>query len=339
MPKVTFHKHPLQFNEPGGTSRGVLLEKPSWIIRLEEGNKIGIGEISLIPGLNPESPELVQAALDCGDSVLNMNLDHLPSLRFGLEMAQLSLQSASPFLLFPSAFTQGKAGIRINGLIWMGNKDTMVKRVKEKLDQGFRCLKLKVGAINFEEELSILKEIRKNFGVNDLEIRLDANGAFTGIAEQRLKALHPFGIHSIEQPIKPRHWQEMTDLCRQAIIPIALDEELIGITTEAEMRTIIHTIAPQYLIFKPSLIGGFGKCDNWIQLCSENNIPWWATSALESNIGLNAIAQWVFQKNNALPQGLGTGGVFSNNFSSPLHLKQDELYFSPEQSWSTIPGL
>lgn len=339
MLKVSFHKHPLQFNEPGGTSRGVLLEKPSWIIQLEQGNKTGIGEISLIPGLNPESPELVQAALNKGTQILDMNLDHLPSLRFGLEMAQLSLKANTPFTLFPSEFTEGKAGIPINGLIWMGNKETMVKRVKEKLNQGFRCLKLKVGAIDFNEELAILKEIRNNFSAADLEIRLDANGAFTGIAEQRLSALHPFGIHSIEQPIKPRHWQEMTDLCSQEIIPIALDEELIGITTEAEMQTIISTIKPQYLIFKPSLIGGFGMCDKWINLCSKNDIPWWATSALESNIGLNAIAQWVFQKSTPLPQGLGTGGVFSNNFSSPLHLKKDELHYSPEQAWQPIPGL
>ncbi|WP_430809287.1 MULTISPECIES: o-succinylbenzoate synthase [unclassified Carboxylicivirga] len=343
MLRASYIKRDLVFKEAGGTSRGVLLTKPSWFIRLEnEKGDVGMGECSVIPGLSPddtaELPEVIhQVCSNINNYCQNYHttLRAYPALRFALETALKGLTQQSAYALFPSAFIEGKASIPINGLIWMGDHDTMLKRIEAKLRDGFSCLKLKVGAIDFEKELSLLKHIRQHYSRNDLELRVDANGAFAPEnALERLEALSAYDIHSIEQPIKAGQWEAMHALCQQSPIPIAFDEELIGISDRADKESLLKDIKPQYIILKPSLIGGFQSADEWIALAQNHQIGWWATSALESNLGLSAIAQWVFQKNNPLRQGLGTGQVFTNNLTSPLFLKGEQLYYQPERMWS-----
>ena len=214
----------------------------------------------------------------------------------------------------------------------MGDIKYMRSQIIEKINRGFSCIKIKVGALKFESELQLIKEIRRDFTQGDLEIRLDANGAFKiNEALEKLERLNEFSIHSIEQPIKKNHWQEMAKLCELSPIPIALDEELIGINlSKAEL---LDTIKPDYLILKPSLLGGFTECDNWISLAKENGIKWWATSALEGNVGLNAIAQWVYTKNSKIRQGLGTGMLFKNNVNSPLEISADSIYLNEDKEW------
>jgi o-succinylbenzoate synthase len=339
--KATVKKLDLQFIHPGQTSRGTLHSKPSWFIILEDYGRKGIGECSVIPELNPEYSADYESKIHNLVAHINNNeapelaqLDHLPSIRFGYETALINLQNGQEGILFPSEFTEGVAGIPINGLIWMGNKEEMRIRIKEKLENGFGVLKLKVGSLEFEQEITLLHEIRSAFGSSDLEIRLDANGAFTmEQAAEKLKRLSDFQIHSIEQPIKAGQWDDMAELCLTSPLPIALDEELIGIFSLAEKQQLLEIINPQYIILKPSLLGGLDKSIEWIELAEKKNINWWATSALESNIGLNAIAQWVFTLKPAMVQGLGTGQVFSNNISSPLELKGNTLYYNIIKSW------
>jgi len=335
-------KYSLKFNFPGGTSRGVLQTKNSWFIKLTdlETGQFGIGECSYLEGLNPEKPSDYPEIF----STINVNLDletldeclvPFPSIRFGLEMALKDLQQGGKRILFQSDFTKGLNGIPINGLIWMGDREEMFNRIKEKMDAGFRCLKLKIGAIDFAEELSLLEYIRSHFSAADLEIRVDANGAFRADqALDKLQKLSSFHIHSIEQPIAINQWEQMALLSEKSPIPIALDEELINRINEAKRIALLTSIKPQYIILKPSLLGGFKATDSWIQLAEANNIGWWVTSALESNIGLNAIAQWVASLNTQIPQGLGTGQVFSNNFNSPLSIKNAALHFNQDQMWN-----
>ncbi len=334
-------KYSLKFNFPGGTSRGVLHTKSSWFIKLidVESGRLGIGECSYLEGLNPEKPTDYPEIF----SSINVNLDletldeclvPYPSIRFGVEMALKDLQSGGNKILFESAFTNGIKDIPINGLIWMGDRNQMFDRIKEKMDSGFRCLKLKIGAIDFNEEISLLKYIRSNFSKSELEIRVDANGAFhADKALDKLQRLSAFHIHSIEQPIAVNQWDEMAVLCEKSPIPIALDEELIGRNSEEERRSLLAHIQAQYLILKPSLLGGFKASSSWIELAEKNNTRWWVTSALESNIGLNAIAQWVASLDTSIPQGLGTGQVFSNNFTAPLQIKNAALHYNQDQSW------
>ncbi|MBW6481057.1 MAG: o-succinylbenzoate synthase, partial [Bacteroidales bacterium] len=248
----------------------------------------------------------------------------------------LDLQHESAGILFPSAFTRGEQGIPINGLIWMGSKQEMQSRIREKLDQGFRVLKLKVGALDFDEEITLLKNIRQQFKPSDLEIRLDANGAFSlEEAPGKLKQLSEYHIHSIEQPIKAGQWEAMGEICNTSLLPVALDEELIGISNPSIKEKLLDTIKPRYIILKPSLIGGLQKSKEWIDIAEEKNISWWATSALESNVGLNAIAQWVFTLKSKMVQGLGTGQVFGNNIESPLQLIGPELFYLQSKKWET----
>ena len=246
-------------------------------------------------------------------------------------MLELTL-SESPFKINDTNFSNFQDKIKINGLVWMGDIKFMRSQIIEKVNRGFSCIKIKVGALKFESELQLIKEIRRDFTHKDLEIRLDANGAFKiNEALEKLERLNEFSIHSIEQPIKKNHWQEMAKLCELSPIPIALDEELIGINlSKAEL---LDTIKPDYLILKPSLLGGFKECDNWISLAKENGIKWWATSALEGNVGLNAIAQWVYTKNSKLRQGLGTGMLFKNNVNSPLEISADSIYLNENKEW------
>jgi L-alanine-DL-glutamate epimerase-like enolase superfamily enzyme len=257
-----------------------------------------------------------------------------PSIQFGVEMAFQSLASETPFLLFPSAFTEGKKNMVINGLVWMGEGEFMKQQIEEKLAQGFHCIKLKIGAIDFQKELDLLYFIRQNFDADTIEIRVDANGAFhESDALYKLNQLSGYKLHSIEQPIAKNHTDSMSELCKNTPIPIALDEELIGVFSYAEKEALLIKIKPQYIILKPSFVGGFRGTQEWIDLAKKHQIGWWITSALESNIGLNAIAQWTFLQQNSMPQGLGTGGLYTNNFDCPLEVKNGHLSYNPNLDW------
>jgi o-succinylbenzoate synthase len=257
-----------------------------------------------------------------------------PSIQFGVEQAFLSFNSEDPYLLYPSEFTQNNSPIAINGLIWMGDELFMHQQIQKKLEEGFKCIKLKIGAIDFEREIALLKSIRNTYSEKEIELRVDANGAFIpSEAMAKLERLSLYGLHSIEQPIKAGNTNEMKELCLNTPIPIALDEELIGITDVTEKEKLLQIIRPQYIILKPSLVGGFRGSMEWIKIAEKLNIKWWVTSALESNIGLNAIAQWTFTLNNPLPQGLGTGGLYTNNFECPLKVKNGTISYEQTGSW------
>ena len=315
--KASYHKYTLNFKRPSGTSRGVMTTKETWFIVIENNDKKGIGECGILRGLSiddrPDYQGKLKWACDNINIGLNALLDELiefPSIQFGLEIAFKSLGSDNSFELFPSEFTRNNDSISINGLIWMGRKAFMKEQIKQKIEEGFRCIKMKIGAIDFSTELDLLSSIRKEFSKDDIELRVDANGAFSASeALEKLKHLSEFDLHSIEQPIKQRQWQEMASLCELTPLPIALDEELIGVFSIAQRKQLLKTIKPQYVIVKPSLIGGFENTTNWITLAKQHNIKWWITSALESNVGLNAIAQYTYTKKNNMPQGLGTGGL------------------------------
>jgi o-succinylbenzoate synthase len=289
--------HPLNFGVPVRTSRDLLRSKPTWYIRLTDttSGKFGLGEVSIIEGLSVESSKEIEVelhALRTGRKPPNPELFlHLPALRFGLEVAQASLHEEDAFRLFNSPFTLGKAAIPINGLVWMNTSPLMLNEAREKILEGFKCMKFKVGALEFEEELKLLESIRNEFG-DSIEIRLDANGGFTDRNPlEKLKTLSAFKIHSIEQPIKAGRISEMADLVQQSPIPIALDEELIGLDNFESKQELISAIQAPYIILKPSLLGGWKACDEWVELIEANGGSWWATSALESNIGLNGFQQ------------------------------------------------
>lgn len=338
MYQASFEKITLNFKLPAGTSRGILKSKNSWIIKIwrtEDPSFVGIGEASIIENLSPEWNENYENVLSDTlvdvSSHIKSNFIHLkdyPSIRFGLESALLNLHHALENVYFPSNFTRENGSIKINGLIWMGDKEFMYDQIKKKLDDGFDCIKMKIGAIDFESEMDLLKYIRSKFSKESVELRVDANGAFSvDTVYQKLNKISTFDIHSIEQPIAKGQWDEMSELCANTPLPIALDEELIGVKEIDSKLLLLSTIKPQYIILKPSLLGGFSASDEWIKIADSYNIKWWLTSALESNVGLNAIAQYAFTKNNPLPQGLGTGQLFTNNTLSPLVLKSDQLNF------------
>lgn len=339
---ATYTRHILQFKQPGGTSRGVLTTKETWFIIIEHQHRKGIGECGILRGLSADDRPDYEAKLawvckniHLGADTLCGQLIEFPSILFGLEMAFKSLESNHPFELFPSQFTQGEKAIPINGLIWMGTERFMEQQIKSKIESGFGCIKLKIGAIDFETELQLLKSIRKEFSSKDIELRVDANGAFLPKeAPDKLKRLSEFDLHSIEQPIKTGQWQEMASLCETTPLPIALDEELIGVFDRTKQRALLQTIKPQYIILKPSFIGGFSGSATWIELAQANGAGWWITSALESNVGLNAIAQWTYTLGNRMFQGLGTGSLFTNNFSSPLIVKNGTLRYDNSMVWN-----
>lgn len=342
MIKATYTKYLLHFKNPSGTSRGILKTKETYFIILEENGKKGIGETGLFRGLSiddvPHYEEQLAwacAHIDKGLAFFSAKFFNFPSIQFGLEQAFLSLQSASTHDLFPSKFTNGKATIPINGLVWMGDQSFMKNQIKEKLDAGFSCIKMKIGAIDFKTEIALLKSIRKEFSANEIELRVDANGAFSpNDALEKLKILSDLELHSIEQPIQQGQYEAMKTLCESTPLSIALDEELIGVFSLEEKRKLITEIKPQYIILKPSLIGGFEGSNTWIKLATENNCGWWITSALESNIGLNAIAQFTYTLKNKLPQGLGTGGLFTNNIQSPLEVNKGTLQYNTQKDWN-----
>lgn len=339
--KASFKKHILQFRQASGTSRGVLKTKTTYFLEIENEGSKGIGECALFKGLSyddvPNYEEKLQWVcnnIHLGKDVLLVELLHFPSIQIGVEQVFLSLESANKYELFPSKFTNGEDAIKINGLVWMGSKEFMQKQIKEKLANGFTTIKLKIGAINFEDELDLIKSIRNQFSKEDITIRVDANGAFTPTnALEKLKRLSNFDLHSIEQPIKQGQWQEMAELCSKTPLDIALDEELIGVLTKDEKQKVLDVINPQYIILKPSLVGGFKGSTEWIELANKKHINWWITSALESNIGLNAIAQYTYNLQSNLPQGLGTGALFTNNIDSPLEVKNGELRYNSELEW------
>ncbi len=340
--KASFKKYTLNFKRPAGTSRGILYTKETYFIFLSENGKTGIGEAALFKGLSyddiPEYENRLQWLINNiqlpKEKILE-KLKDFPSIIFGWEQAFLSLKAKNQFILFPTEFTQGEKGIPINGLIWMGDKKFMFEQIKQKLSEGFQVIKLKIGAIDFQDELDLLRYIRSQFSPQEIELRLDANGAFEPKnALDKLKRLSAFQIHSIEQPIKPRQFEELYNLCRKSPIPIALDEELIGYNHSFDKVRFLKQIQPQYIILKPALHGGFIGTDSWIDAAEKTNTGWWITSALESNIGLNAIAQFTADKKPTLLQGLGTGSLFTNNFNSPLSIKNGELIYQPDRQWN-----
>lgn len=340
--RATYHKYILDFKRPSGTSRGVLTKKETWFLKVTENGNTGIGECGLLRGLSIDDRDDYEEMLKytCDNinkkpEVLYDALKEFPSIQFGLEQALRSLKAENPFILFPSLFTEGNKAIKINGLIWMGDPVFMKDQIQQKIDEGYDCIKMKIGAIDFIEEIALLDFIRTNFSKDLIQLRVDANGAFRPEkALQRLKTLSEYDIHSIEQPIKQGQPLEMARLCRQTPLPIALDEELIGIFDVTKKKELLQIINPQYIILKPSLIGGFKGTDEWIELAENQNIGWWITSALESNVGLNAIAQYTFMKNVEMPQGLGTGSLYTNNLQSPLKVEAGFLRYEKNKKWN-----
>lgn len=339
--KAKYKKYVLKFKVPGGTSRGILKEKETWFLILEENGKYGIGECGILKSLSADDVPNYEQKISwvcenivLGEKTLLEQLSEFPSLQFGVEQAFLSLKANNPFELFPSQFTQEEAPIPINGLIWMGDEAFMRSQLEQKLKDGFRCIKIKIGAIDFNTELSVIESIRKDFSADEIEIRVDANGAFSPEeAAEKLQQLATYDLHSIEQPIKHGQWEAMAALCKSPPLPIALDEELIGVVTPEAKAQLLQTIQPQYIILKPSLVGGFAGSKVWIDLAEQYTIRWWVTSILESNIGLNALAQWAYTLNTDRPQGLGTGSLFTNNFNSPLEVVNGTLQYSTHKSW------
>lgn len=342
MINASYHKYILNFKRPSGTSRGVMTTKETWFVILEKEGKKGIGECGILRGLSVDDRPEYEAQLKWVCANINLGLDAIlselieyPSIQFGVEMAFKSLEAVDAFSLFPSPFNKGFDAIPINGLIWMGDEAFMKAQIKTKIEAGFDCIKLKIGAIDFQTELNLLKSIRQEFSVADIELRVDANGAFSiQDALEKLKQLSDYQLHSIEQPIKPKQFEVMAMLCEQTPLPIALDEELIGVFSKVDKLQTLQTIKPQYIILKPSLVGGFSGSQQWIDLAEQLNIKWWITSALESNVGLNAIAQWTYTLKNNMPQGLGTGSLFTNNFDSPLTVKSGNLHYNTEKDWN-----
>ena len=335
--KVTVSERVLHFKQPAGTSRGVYTTRKSWFVHLSDGECEGVGECAPLPDLScdarPDYGEVLQGFCDevCRTGQIDYEaMRPYPSMLFGLETAMLDLRRQERGVLFDTAFTRGEVGIRINGLVWMGSYEEMLQRMEEKLEKGFGCVKLKIGAIDFERELDLVKRIRQRFSFHDVELRLDANGAFPyEEALYKLELLSQYAIHSIEQPIRQKQWAFMAELCRESPLPIALDEELIGVNDPEMKSHMLGIIKPRYIVLKPSLHGGMAGCREWIAASKELGIGSWITSALESNIGLNAIAQFtsdVYGDDIRMPQGLGTGQLFTDNIPMPLEIRGDRLW-------------
>lgn len=327
----------LHFKQPAGTSRGVYTTRKIWLVYLSDGKKTGMGECAPLPDLSCDVRNDYEEVLEgfsqklCESGEIDYEaMRDYPSMLFGLETALLNLQHGD--IMFDTAFSHGEVGIPINGLVWMGNYDEMLQRMEEKLEKGFRCVKLKIGAIDFDQELDLVKRIRDRFSFHEVELRLDANGAFPyEEALYKLELLSQYAIHSIEQPIKAQQWALMAELCRESPLPIALDEELIGVNDPEMKHHMLNIIKPRYIILKPSLHGGMQGCREWIKTARDMGIGSWITSALESNIGLNAIAQFaadVYGDHITMPQGLGTGQLFTDNIPMPLEIRGDKLWRS-----------
>lgn len=351
--KITFEylKRTLIFKFDAGTSRGILKTKEVFWIKAFQTNRpeiVSWGEAAPLVKLSLDDREDFEEVLrttlaemskvsweETSANILNqlkgMIPFELPSIRFGLETALLDLQNGGRKMILGDGFYLGKKAIPINGLIWMGEKDFMLAQINEKLAEGFNCIKMKIGAIDFLQELELLDYIRARFSKNQITLRVDANGAFSPEnALSKLEQLAKYDIHSIEQPIPAGNLEMMQQLCAATPLPIALDEELIGVKNKAEL---LDQIQPQYIILKPTLLGGILETKEWIELAEERNIGWWMTSALESNIGLNAISQLADELDVSIPQGLGTGKLYQNNLNSPLEISQGKISYNPGFTW------
>lgn len=332
--RLAFAPYKLQFKEPAGTSRGILHSKSTYFLKIwdeRDPSVFGIGEAAVFPGLSREAGpgyeyKLVETLANIAIG-RGTDLTQFPSIQFGLEQAIKDFSAGGKRVYFHSPFIQGEKGITINGLVWMGDIDRMMQRLEQKITDGFKCIKLKIGAISFADELKMLAAIRSRYSASELEIRVDANGAFT--MDNVLPALHAlstYGVHSVEQPIAAGQWELTHFLTEVSKVPIVLDEELIGLNTIEQKEEMLEHVKPSYIVLKPALCGGFSGAQEWIDLAEARGIGWWVTSALESNIGLSALAQWVATLDTSMPQGLGTGQLFTNNFPSPLRLESDRLY-------------
>lgn len=335
--KVTIEERVLHFKQPAGTSRGVYTERKSWFVTVSDGDRCGVGECAPLPDLSCDArsdyAEVLRRFCDeleqTGEIPYEAMRDY-PSMLFGLETAMLNLRHGNR--LFDTAFARGEVGIPINGLVWMGSYDEMLQRMEQKLEQGFRCVKLKIGAIDFEQEVDLVRRIRDRFSWHEVEIRLDANGGFSYDDDvlYKLELLSQYA-QSIEQPIKAGQWAYMARLCRESPLPIALDEELIGVNDLEQKAQLLNIIKPAYIVLKPSLHGGMAGCREWIETARQHDVGSWITSALESNVGLNAIAQFcssVYGDHITMPQGLGTGQLFTDNIPMPLEIRGDQLWIS-----------
>ncbi|MCM1163968.1 MAG: o-succinylbenzoate synthase [Muribaculaceae bacterium] len=345
MIRAAWSRYRLDFRFTAITSRERMNHKDTYYIKVWNSSNpdiYGLGEAALFKGLSIDDRPDYEARLAtiCRNpqhALEGSDLDAWPSIRTGLETALLDLQNGGRRTVFPSEWSAGHSSIKINGLVWMGSADEMTRRMREKIEAGFDCIKIKIGGIDFDRELQLLSLLRTV--APKAQLRLDANGAFApDEALRKLEKLAMFGIHSIEQPIKAGQWREMAEICRYSPIPIALDEELIPLTDIDSRQRMLEAIHPSYIILKPTLTGGFSKSREWIDLASKYGAGWWITSALESDIGLNAIAQWTATLSPTLPQGLGTGQLYSNNIPSPLTLKEDHLYYNADKPWH-IPQL
>lgn len=342
--RIDIEERVLHFKQPAGTSRGVYTERRIWLVSISDGRTIGRGECAPLLDLSCDAMEpavynkVLRGFCDQVEQTGEIPYEGMrdyPSMLFGLETAMMDARSKKADckgILFDTPFARGEQGITINGLVWMGNHEEMLQRMEEKLKLGFRCVKLKVGAIDFDQELDLVKRIRERFSYHEVELRLDANGGFRpDEALYKLELLSQYAIHSIEQPIKQKQWAMMAELCRESPLPIALDEELIGISDPDAKRQMLRIIKPRYIVLKPSLHGGMMGCREWIEIAKDEGIGSWITSALESNIGLNAIAQFcseVYGENIKMPQGLGTGQLFTDNIPMPLEIRGDKLWIS-----------
>ena len=352
---IVFKPHLLLFKKEAGTSRGVMTQRNSWILKVTDSDQPGVegyGECGPLPGLSvddiPDFKEQLTSVcelfnqLDLEVFPFNLSIileqivpEHLPSVKFGMEMALLDFMNGGKRIICKNEFSSGKKGILMNGLIWMGSFENMLEQVDQKLEQGFSTLKMKVGAIDFEQELQVLSFIRSRFSKDAITLRVDANGAFKpDEVYEKLMRLSEFDLHSIEQPVRAGQHALMAEICLSSPIPVALDEELIGIFDYREKFALLKKTQPPFIILKPTLLGGFQHTREWIEIANRLNIGWWVTSALESNIGLNAIAQFTADFNNPLPQGLGTGQLYHNNFQSPLSIKNGHLFYDPAGSWA-----
>ncbi len=338
--RAAYSPYWLDFKFAARTSREVMRRKLTCFIRLwDDDGRIGTGECALFQGLSCDDragyDEKLHETCVMLERGVMPDLTEWPSIRFGVETALKTLANGGDgYCVFPSSWADGEASMRINGLVWMGSAREMTERVRLKLDAGFKCIKLKIGGIDFDEELNIVRMIRSEFPDDVLEIRLDANGSFApDEALIKLDMLSKYHIHSIEQPIRAGNYSDMARICKESPIDIALDEELIGVNSPEEKRILVERIKPAYVILKPALCGGFGGADEWIEAADSAGVGWWATSALESNVGLNAIAQWVYCKQPVMVQGLGTGSLYVNNVISPLTLKGENIFTDRRKSW------
>lgn len=356
--KAVFAKYTLDFKFEAGTSRGVLTHKDSYFVKIfdsENPSVFGLGECAPLKGLSiDDRPDFELQLLGICENFntlelevypwnLNIILEQVldksfPSVVFGFETAMLDLMNGGKRKVFNNAFARAERQLDINGLVWMGNKDFMLKQIDQKLEAGYHTIKMKVGAIDFEKECDLLAYIRKRYSAEQITLRVDANGAFSQEeVVEKLKRLSEYQLHSIEQPIRQGNESFMAELCQTTPIPIALDEELIGVREYTDKYRLLKKIMPQYIILKPTLVGGFQQCREWIENANRLKIGWWMTSALESNVGLNAITQFTAEFNNPLPQGLGTGQLYHNNIASPLEIKEGKIRHNPQNAWDLEP--